>query len=489
MDRMNPLDASFIAIEDDKNPMHIGNVAIFEGPPPTYGDVVRMVASKLDQVPRYRQKVRLVPLALGRPVWVDDPHFQILYHIRHTAVPSPGSEEQLRNLAGRVFAQNLDRSKPLWEMWVVEGLNGGNWAMISKVHHAMVDGVSATDLLGVLLNHTPDVVEPEVSEWSAGREPSDLEVLADTAIGNLLTPIDAIRGLPALARSPLPGGMSLGNVRSTLAASIAMFRNPTADLNGPVGPHRRWSWAKSDLADVKTIRAALGGTVNDVVLAVITRGFRDLLLGRGAQVDGRVVRTLVPVSVRSEQEKGTFNNRVSGMFPDLPVGIADPVERLENIRRQMAGLKESKMAVGGDALAQMAGFAPPMLLAMGTRLAGRVPQFTINTVTTNVPGPQFPLYILGRQMIEAYPFVPIFGSVRISIAIFSYLGQLNFGVTGDYDSAPDIEVLCDGIEAGVGEYLEIAGGAAGKSRTAADASSNGKAPRGRSRRRRVASNR
>jgi WS/DGAT/MGAT family acyltransferase len=476
MDRMNPLDASFIAIEDDKNPMHIGNVATFEGPPPKYGDVVRMVAGKLDHVPRYRQKVREVPLSLGRPVWVDDPHFQILYHIRHTAVPSPGSDEQLRNLAGRVFAQRLDRSKPLWEMWIVEGLKGGRWAMISKVHHSMVDGVSATDLLGVLLNHTPEVAEPEVSDWVAGREPSNLEVLADTAIGNLLTPIDAVRGLPALARSPLPGGMSLGNLGQTLSASWSMLRNPTADLNGSVGPHRRWSWAKSSLADVKTIRQALPGTVNDVVLAVITRGFRDLLMGRGAQVEGRVVRTLVPVSVRSEQEKGTYNNRVSGMFPDLPVGIADPVERLANIHAQMDGLKESKMAVGGDSLIQMAGFAPPMLLAMGTRLAGRVPQFTINTVTTNVPGPQFPLYIQGRQMVEAYPFVPIFGSVRISIAIFSYLGQLNFGVTGDYDSAPDIEVLCEGIEAGVREYLELSAVAA-KPDERQPRSRNGKAPR------------
>jgi diacylglycerol O-acyltransferase / wax synthase len=462
MDRMSPLDASFIAIEDDNNPMHIGNVSIFEGPPPKYGDVVRMVASKLNQVPRYRQKVRMVPLALGRPVWVDDPHFQILYHIRHTAVPAPGSDEQLRNLAGRVFAQNLDRSKPLWEMWIVEGLEGGRWALISKVHHAMVDGVSGTDLLAVLLDHRPEFEKPEIEEWVPEREPSTAGLLADSMVGNVVKPIDALRGLPALARSPLPGGMSLGNLGRSASVMVSMLRNKTADLNGPIGPHRRWSWARSSLADVETIRQALAGTVNDVVLAVITRGFRDLLLGRGAEVEGRVVRTLVPVSVRSEQEKGTFNNRVSGMFPDLPVGIADPVERLENIRRQMDGLKESKMAVGGDSLAQMAGFAPPMLLALGTRLAGRVPQYTINTVTTNVPGPQFPLYILGRKMIEAYPFVPIFGSVRISIAIFSYLDALNFGVTGDYDSAPDIEVLCEGIEAGMREYLTIAGAMAGK---------------------------
>jgi len=396
---------------------------------------------------------------------------------------------KLRNLAGRVFAANLDRGRPLWELWMVDGLEGGRWALISKVHHCMVDGVSGTDLLAVLLDLTPEVKKLETEAWEPQREPTTAELLFDTAVGNMAKPIDGLRGLPALARSPLPGGMSLGNVRRSASVMVSMLRNRTADLNGPIRPHRRWSWARSSLADVKQIRQALPGTVNDVVLAVITRGFRDLLLGRGAEVEGRVVRTLVPVSVRSEQERGTYNNRVSGMFPDLPVGIADPVERLENIRQQMDGLKESKMAVGGDSLIQMGGFAPPMLLAMGTRLAGRVPQNTINTVTTNVPGPQFPLYMLGHQMIEAYPFVPIFGSVRISIAIFSYLGGLNFGVTADYDSAPDIEVLCDGIEAGVREYMAITARMRKKNGVPADTSSNGKASKGRARPPRVASKR
>ena len=456
MDRMNPLDASFLAIEDDKNPMHIGSVAIFEGPAPTYGDVVRMVASKLPLVPRYRQKVRMVPLQLGRPVWVDDPHFQILYHIRHTAVPSPGSEEQLRNLAGRVFAQNLDRGKPLWEMWIVEGLKGGRWALISKVHHAMVDGVSGADLLQVILDKDPSVVDPVIDDWNPPREPTAVEVLADATINRVMEPIEALRGLPALARSPLPGGMSLGDVGRSLRAYSSIMLGKNVDLNGPIGPHRRWSWAKSSLADIKNIRMALPGTVNDVVLAVITRGFRDLLLGRGADLEGRVVRTLVPVSVRSPEEKGVHNNRVSGMFPGLPVGIEDPVERLEDIRRQMDGLKESKMAVAGDSLINLGGFAPPMLLALGTRLASRMPQRTLNTITTNVPGPQIPLYIQGRQLLEAYPYVPIQGNVRIAIAIFSYLGGMNFGVTGDYDTTADIDVLTRGIEAGMQEYLEIA---------------------------------
>ena len=456
MDRMNPLDASFLAIEDDNNPMHIGNVSIFEGPVPSYGDVVRMVASKLPLVPRYRQKVRMVPLQLGRPVWVDDPHFQILYHIRHTAVPSPGGEDQLRNLAGRVFAQNLDRSKPLWEMWIVEGLKGGNWALISKVHHSMVDGVSGTDLMTVLLDQSATVEEPVIEPFEPGPEPSTFELLADMLADRVVQPLEAVRGLPALARSPLPGGMTLGDARRSIGAYVSMVTNKTADLNGPIGPHRRWSWAKSSLADVKTIRESLPGTVNDVVLAVITRGFRDLLLSRGAEVEGRVVRTMVPVSVRSEAEKGTFNNRVSAMFPGLPVGIDDPVERLMDIQRQMNHLKETKMAAGADSIMQMAGFAPPMLLAMGTRLAARMPQRTLNTITTNVPGPRFPLYISGRQMLEAYPFVPIEGNVRIAIAIFSYLGGLNYGITGDYDTTADINVLAEGIEAGMQEYLRIA---------------------------------
>lgn len=456
MDRMNPLDASFLAIEDDNNPMHIGNVSIFEGPPPSYGDVVRMVASKLPLVPRYRQKVRMVPLQLGRPVWVDDPHFQILYHIRHTAVPSPGTDDQLRNLAGRVFAANLDRTKPLWEMWIVEGLKNGRWALISKVHHSMVDGVSGTDLMTVLLDQSATVEEPVIEPFDPSPEPSTLEVLADMLADRVVQPVEALRGIPALARSPLPGGMSLGDVRRSVGAYVSMVTNRTADLNGPIGPHRRWSWAKSSLADVKVIRESLPGTVNDVVLAVITHGFRDLLLSRGAEVEGRVVRTMVPVSVRSEAEKGTYNNRVSAMFPGLPVGIDDPVERLADIQRQMNHLKESKMAAGADSIMQMAGFAPPMLLAMGTRLAARMPQRTLNTITTNVPGPRFPLFIAGRQMLEAYPFVPIEGNVRIAIAIFSYLGGLNYGITGDYDTTADINVLADGIETGMRTYLEIA---------------------------------
>ena len=453
---MNPQDAAFVHIEDGNNPMHIGSMVVFEGPAPKYGDFVRMIASKLPLVPRYRQKVREVPFGLGRPVWVDDPNFQILYHIRRTAVPVPGGDEELRNLAGRVYAQNLDRSKPLWELWIVEGLEEGRWAMISKVHHCMVDGVSGSDLLSVIMDVSPDPVPTPHVPWNPGREPSPVHLLMDTIADTIVSPIERIRGLPALARTPIPQGIGLNDLRN-MVSSISHWTQPAASsLNGSVGPHRRWSWANGTLADIREIRATLGGTINDVVLTVITRGFRDLLSSRNEQVEGRVVRTLVPVSVRSDSEKGTYNNRVSGLFPGLPVGLDDPVERLQAIRAQMDSFKQSNQAVAADALAQMGGFAPPMLLALGARLGTRFQQRVIQTVTTNVPGPQVPLYALGRQMLYAYPYVPIGGTIRIGIAIFSYMGRLNYGVTADYDSNPDIAVLCQGIEAGVEELLTIA---------------------------------
>ena len=459
MDRMSPQDAIFLAVEDDRNPMHIGNVCVFEGPPPTYGELVRTVASNLPLVPRYRQRVRFVPMQLGRPVWVDDHHFQILYHLRRTAIPQPGGAEELRNLAGRLFAQNLDRGKPLWELWMVEGLEDGHWALLSKVHHCMVDGVSGTDLLTVLLDREPKPPPARVPAWQPAEEPSDLHLLADTVADSILDPVNRIRGLPIVARAAFASGLGMDNLSDlwNLVSSVRSWAHPAAgSLNGPIGPHRRWSWAASTLEQVKEIRAALGGTVNDVVIAAITRGFRDLLLGRDEKVDGKVVRTLVPVSVRRASEKGLYNNRVSGLFPGLPVGIEDPVERLDAVREQMDGFKRSGQAVAGDVLTQLSGYAPPMFLSVSARLATRFEQRLVQTVATNVPGPQFPLYAAGRQMLYAYPYVPIAGTVRIGIAIFSYLGALNFGVTGDYDSVPDLDVLTRGIESGMAELQTVA---------------------------------
>jgi diacylglycerol O-acyltransferase / wax synthase len=458
MDRMSPLDASFLHIEDENSHMHIGSVAIFDGPPPGYDEILRMVRGKLPLVPRYRQKVRMVPFDLGRPVWIDDAHFHLEYHVRHTALPKPGSADQLRNLVGRVMGQQLDRSRPLWSMWVVEGLEDDRWALVSQAHHCLVDGISGTDLLAVLLDLQPSPSEPVPDHWQPRPEPGDLRLLGDAAVDYLVTPLEQMRGLRRMVRTPRQSLSRAGDMLTAFRSVLGLASTSgLASLNGPIGPHRRYHWARGSLADVKAIRKALGGTVNDVVLAAITRGFRDLLISRGAEVEGVSVRTMVPVSVRAPGERGTYNNRVSAMFAELPVGIEDPGERLDAIRAQMEGLKDSKQAVAGEVLTSLSGFAPPMLLSLGTRTAMRFPQNNLHTVTTNVPGPQFPLYAAGRQMREAFPYVPIAQRVRIGVAIFSYLGTLNFGVTGDYDTAPDIDVLTRGFEAGIRELLDYAG--------------------------------
>jgi diacylglycerol O-acyltransferase / wax synthase len=456
MQRMSPLDASFLHLEDQVTQLHIGSVAIFEGPAPPFDQMLEMVTGKLALVPRYRQVVRFVPLALGRPVWVDDRHFNLEYHVRRTALPAPGGEQELRNLVGRVMSQQLDRAKPLWEMWMAEGLGEGRWALVSKVHHCMVDGVSGTDLLTVILDKERDPVAPPEDVWEPEPSPSGIQLLADALVERAVNPYEAVRAARAAVRAPRQfAGLVEDTTRSLIGMRGLVRRTPPSSLNGPIGPHRRWSWARSQLSDVKLVRASLGGTVNDVVLACITNGFRKLLLSRGESAD-RAVRTMVPVSVRSPGERGTYNNRVSAMFAELPVGVEDPKERLASIRSQMEGLKESKQAVAGEVLTSLSGFAPPLLLALGERVATRVPQRNVNTVTTNVPGPQYPLYAAGRRMLEAFPYVPLGGRIRVGVAIFSYDGALNFGVTGDYDAAPDVGVLCDGIEQGIAELVTLA---------------------------------
>lgn len=454
MEWMSALDSSFLHVENDTTPMHIGAVSIFEGPPPAFVDVREMVAGKLGLVPRYRQKVRFVPLGAGPPVWIDDPHFSLDYHLRDTALPAPGTEEQLRQMASRVFSQHLDRNKPLWELWMVEGLKGGRWALLSKVHHCMVDGVAATDLMSVMFSDTTTVARP--GSFSPAPEPSGLEILTQT-IARRASPAGQ---LEALRRALLAPRQSLRSVaelaRAAIAAGPSMRPVGGSSLIGPIGPHRTWSWASVRLTDVKEVRAALGGTVNDVVLTLITNGFRELLESRGEPVEeSLVIRTMVPVSVRRRGETGVYNNQVSAVFAGLPVGLADPARRLESIRAEMDGLKSSKQAVAGDVLTSLSGFAPPLLLALGSRLVTLSPRLNMHTATTNVPGPQQPVQTLGRRMLESYPFVPVVGSIRIVVAIFSYDGGLYFGVTGDYDGAPDVDVLTSGIERGMADLLAL----------------------------------
>jgi diacylglycerol O-acyltransferase len=456
VERLSPQDASFLHLEDAVSHMHIGTVAILEGPPPEYEALSRMVRAHLPSVPRYRQRIHFVPVALGRPVWVDDPHFNLGYHLRRTALPPPGGDEELRKLVGRVMSHQLDRSRPLWEMWIIEGISEGRWGLITKLHHCMVDGVSGAELMAVILDTERDPDLPVPGEWHPERQPSGAELAVHALARRAVSPYEQLRAVRAATRSP-------GAAASTAAATVRGLWNmsgvvpppPPSSLNGPVGPNRRWSWARSQLSDVKRVRAAFGGTVNDVVLTAIAGGFRALLAGREESTQ-RDLRTLVPVSVRSAGERGEYNNRVSAIFANLPVGIEGPLERLAAMRTQMEHLKHSGEAVAGDVLVSLSGFAPAMLLALGLRAATRMPQHSVNTVTTNVPGPQRPLYAAGRRMLECFPYVPLGGHVRIGVAIFSYDGGLAFGVTGDYDEAPDIDVLCRGIEHSMRELVAAA---------------------------------
>ncbi len=460
-DRLSPLDSSFLHLEDRVNQLHIGSIAIFEGPEPPFEEFVAMVAGKLPLVPRYRQVVLEVPLDIGRPVWVDDPDFNIDYHIRHTALPAPGGDAELRKLVGRVMSQQLDRTKPLWEIWVVEGLEDGQWGMVAKTHHAMVDGVSGTELLAVILDTSPQPSAPAPDDWHPPPLPSEGRLAAEAAVDLIVSPYEQLRAIRSATRVPRQALSELGEVVRGISSLAGVLRsNPVSTLNGPIGPHRRVAWAATSVEDVKTVRKGLGGTFNDVVLAAITGGFRQLLLSRDETLD-REVRTLVPVSVRARDVSGraigdaTYNNKVSAMFATLPVDREDPAEQLHAITAQLQGLKDSREAVAGEALTSLSGFAPPMLLALGMRLAGRLQQRNINTGTTNVPGPQFPLYAAGRRMVKIYPYVPLFGQVRMAVAIFSYDGQVNFGLTGDYDRAADLDVLRDGIEEGMRKLLAL----------------------------------
>jgi WS/DGAT/MGAT family acyltransferase len=459
---MSALDASFFFAESENTPMHVGSVAVFEGPPPSYGDVVRLLLSKLPLVPRYRQRVRPVPMQLGRPLWVDDAHFQILYHVRHTAVPNPGSDEQLRNLAGRVLGQRLDMAKPLWELWLVEGLAENRWAIISKVHHCMVDGIAGTDLMQLMFDLEPDATHDEPTPWTPRRPPSSLAVVADSVTDTVAHPFQQLSSTPSVGgavRAARGLAASTKTAAATMPSLAKQAVTPTArSLNGPIGPHRRWAWTDGRFEEFKAVRTALGGTVNDVVLTAIAGGFRDLLKGRGELSSEKlVVRSMVPVSVRRPGERNVQDNRVSAVFVDLPVGLPDPRDRLASIRGQMDEYKRAMQAVDARSIIAMGDFVAPTLLSMGVRAALQAGQFWCQAVTTNVPGPRIPLYVLGKRMVSAHAYVPIAGGTRCSIGIFSYLNTMTFGINADFDGYPDVDVLATGIRRSIDQLLKIAG--------------------------------
>lgn len=456
MERMSPLDWLFLHVEDDVSHMHIGSVALFEGPAPRYEQLADLVAAKLPALPRYRQRVRSVPLDVGRALWVEDPHFTLDYHLRHTVLPRPGGEAQLRRLVARVMALPLDRARPLWEMWLIAGVEQERWGLLCKLHHCMVDGVAASDLLGVLLASEPSDAPAVRDEWLPAPAPSTARVLAQTLSKQAVNPLQHARTAVTLARDPRRVVRAAVTLASGLISLRGLVGTPTArSLNRPLSRQRQWIGARARLEDVKTIKNALGGSVNDVVLACVAGAFRELLFEHGEPVfDELVVSTLVPVSVRTPDARGTDGNHVSAMFAQLPVGLEDPVERLHAVATQMDARKHSGQALAGVTLTEIAGFCPPLLLSLGARAFTRLPQRRLQTVATNVPGPQQSLYLCRRRMLEVFPYVPLALEVRLGIAICSYDGMLSFGITGDGDDASDIETLARGVTYALEELLQ-----------------------------------
>jgi diacylglycerol O-acyltransferase / wax synthase len=463
LDRLSAVDASFLIQEGANTHMHIGGVATFEGPPPGYEEFLEHIDTRLSLVPRYRQKIAVPPLRAGRPLWIDDPSFNLPYHVRHTALPSPGSEEQLLRLTGRVFSQRLDRTKPLWEIWLVDGYNGsgrreesGRFALLTKTHHALVDGVSGVDLMTMLFDVTPVPRKVERGEWLPQPEPSGAQLVATGVKAVVGGGVELAAGAFGALGRPRH---ALHRARETVEgiAEVAWAGlNPPPDtpLSADTGPHRRFQVVNAQLAELKQIKNALGGTVNDVVLAVVAGALARFLRTRGVRTEGLQLRACVPVSVRDDSGRGAMGNQITQILCPLPVYVGDPVERLRIVRETMDGLKESKQALGAEAIAGMENFAPPTLLAQASRLHFSSRMYTL--LVTNIPGPQFPLYVLGREMQGMVP-VPFLGGKRaLAIAILSYNGRIAFGLLGDYDSLPDLDLIADGLRDSIAELLAVA---------------------------------
>jgi WS/DGAT/MGAT family acyltransferase len=459
MDRLGPLDAVFVDAEDESQntSMAIASIAVFEGPVPPHEEVLAAIADRLPLLPRYRQKLQPVPFRLGRPVWVDDPDFDLSYHIRRIILPEPGRDQQLAELMGRVMSERLDRRHPLWEYWVVEGLARDRWAVISKVHHCMVDGISGADLYRVLMEPSLEPPQPAAGVRT-DQPPSAVSLIAQAAADMVLLPVREVRALSGAVTNPGQAiRQAAGVAQAVIRFSPSLWPAVGSSLSGNIGQQRRYTWARASLQDVKTIKRVFGGTVNDVVLAAISSGFRALLLDRGEQPEPHEVPSLVPVSVRAPGDEGSLGNQVSATVADLPVHIADPVERLAAVRSELDSLKASHEAMIGQALVTLGRYSLYPLVSYVVRLAFALPQREIVTVTTNVPGPRQPLYWMGRRLEEIIPYVPIASTVRTGISIFSYGDNVAFGITGDYAANPDLDIMARGIEHGIAELVLAAG--------------------------------
>jgi WS/DGAT/MGAT family acyltransferase len=461
LDRLTALDSTFLHLEDRGDAhMHVASVMIFEGSPPTADELMEHVQQRLHLVPRYRQRLAFVPLGQGRPVWADDPHFNLEYHLRQTALPRPGDDEALKRLAGRLFSQRLDRTKPLWEIWLVDRLAGDRFALLAKTHHALVDGVSGMDITTVLFDTSPEpAAVPGPSEpWSPQPLPGGTRLLVDALLERATVPAEMGRGVRAVLRTPRKLlGEARDNVVALGASAVAGVRAPAppSPFNVDIGPHRRYTWVDAGVPEFKAIKDDLGGTLNDVVLTAVSLALGDYLRGRGHDTTGLVLKAMVPVSVRADSERGALGNRVAAMWAPLPVGLEDPREAFREVHHSMEHLKRSGQAVAAQALTSLAGFAPPTILSQAARLQTRQRYF--NLVVTNVPGPQYPLYLLGRRLGALYPVVPLAGGQALGIAIVSYDGRLGFGLLADFDALPGLELIAAALEDAIRRLARTAG--------------------------------
>ncbi|MBV8430981.1 MAG: wax ester/triacylglycerol synthase family O-acyltransferase, partial [Solirubrobacterales bacterium] len=479
LDRLSSIDASFLHQEGPASHMHIGGLLTFQGPPPDFEEFLDHIRSRLHLVPRYRQKLATPPLESGHPLWVDDPCFNLEYHVRHAALPVPGNEEQLLQMVARIFSQPLDRAKPLWENWLVEGLVGGRFALISKTHHALVDGVSGVDLATVLFDAEPHPAPAEATTelepWQPHTEPSAAELVlaglrgmvgaaAGLAGRFVSTAVASPEGAVARLRDAAEG---MGEI-----AWAALNPAPETPLNVEIGPHRRYLFVRHRLDDYKLIKHELGGTVNDVVLTVVSGALAGWLHSRGVRTEGLEMRALVPVSVRTPTDQGSLGNRLTVMRGPLPVYIRDPLARLRFVKKAMDGLKESKQAVGAATLAAVNNMAPPTILAQASRLNFSTRLF--NLIVTNIPGPQIPLYVLGHEIEDLFPIAFLPKGHALAVAIMSYNGRLEYGLLADYDAVPDLETIAEGLDETLDELLEVVRGKAdGKPRKTGARRSNG----------------
>jgi WS/DGAT/MGAT family acyltransferase len=460
-ERLSVLDASFLYLERPAVHMHVAGLAIIDPSTRPGGrllaeDLASLIASRIHLVPRFRQKAVVPPFGVGRPVWVDDEDFDIDFHLRRAALPAPGGRRELADFVQRVHSRPLDRTKPLWEMYFIEGLEDGYVAVLVKSHHAMIDGLSGIDIATVLVDFTPEPQEIRPVPWAPEPEPSAGDLLLRGLTDQLANPVRAfMEGAGRALRAPQVAITQARRVLGGVGSLLSLGQAPRGPFNAAVGPNRRFGMAEVPVAEVKAVKNALGGTVNDVVLTAVAGALRVLLKGRRERVRGVSLRALVPVSTRDASDQTVLGNRVSMFFVDLPVGVADPARRLRRVTAATKELKSSHQAVAASALINTARWAPPTLHGLAARLLAR--QRVANLVVSNVPGPQVPLYLDGARLVVAYPVLPLGEALALSVAVTSLSGTLGFGFTGDWDAVPDIDGLADGLLESIDELKKAAG--------------------------------